>query len=69
MFSYNIIIVNDHVESLLAEAAEQRLAKQAAKPGIRARVSSIAAAIKSTLTAPADVGSMAPRLSGYPYES
>ncbi|HEY4632881.1 MAG TPA: hypothetical protein VIH00_03105 [Candidatus Limnocylindrales bacterium] len=69
MHSYSVIVVNDRIESLLAEAADFRLAKLARKPGIRTRLASIAASVKVALTAPADVVSSVPALYGYPFES
>jgi hypothetical protein len=69
MHSYSVIIVNEHIESLLAEAAERRLAKLAPKRSLRERLASVAASIKSLLSAPADAISGLPSLSGYPYES
>jgi hypothetical protein len=69
MHSYSVIIVNEHIESLLAEAAQRRLAKLAPKRSLRERVASVATSIKSAFAAPAEVVSSVPSLSGYPYES
>jgi hypothetical protein len=69
MHSYSVIVVNDRIESMLAEAADFRLANLARKPSLRKRLASIAASVKVALTAPADVVSSVPALYGYPFES
>lgn len=69
MHSYSVIVVNDRIESLLAEASNRQLAKLARKPSLRKRLASIADSVKVALTAPADVLPSVPALSGYPFES
>jgi hypothetical protein len=52
MNAYAILVVNEHLDSLRAEAAERR-ALQAEPTGVRQRIASAANAIRSAITAPA----------------
>ena len=67
MNSYSILIVNEHLQYLLDEAAARR-AQTAEKPGILRRIASAASSAKAAMDAPADYSrSIIPTLSDYPY--
>ena len=69
MNSYSILVVNEHLEYLLEEAAARR-AQTAGTPGLLKRIASAAASVKSTIEAPADYSqSILPTLNDYPYRS
>ncbi len=66
MNAYAIFAVNEHMEFLLAEAAQRR-ALRTDKPGLLKR---IASAASSALAMPIDNrGSILPKLEDYPYRS
>ena len=68
MNSYSILVVNEHLEYLLEEAAARR-AQTADTPGLLKRIASAAASVKATI-APADHSpSILPTLNDYPYRS
>lgn len=65
MNAYAIFAVNEHLEYLLTEAAERRMAAPA-KPSLRQRIASLASSIKSVIDAEADYSkSILPRLDPY----
>ena len=69
MNSYSILIVNEHLEYLLEEAAARR-AQTAETPGVLKRIASAASSVKAALEAPADYSqSILPTLNDYPYRS
>jgi hypothetical protein len=69
MNSYSILIVNEHIQYLLDEAAAHRAATVEG-PGLRGRIASIATSVKAAIDAPADYSnSILPRLNEYPYRS
>jgi uncharacterized protein (DUF2235 family) len=69
MNAYAILVVNSHLQVLLDEAAARRTFK-AEKPGMRQRIASAAASVKTTLESPADYSrSILPTLQDYPYRS
>jgi hypothetical protein len=53
MNAFAIFVVQEHMESLLSEAAERRMT-QTAKPTLRERIASAAATVKAALDAEAD---------------
>ena len=69
MNSYSILIVNEHLEYLLDEAAARR-AQTAETPGLLRRIASAASSVKAAIEAPADYSqSILPTLNDYPYRS
>lgn len=69
MNSYSILIVNEHLDYLLEEAAARR-AQTTQKPGLFKRIASAASSIKEAIEAPADYSrSILPTLHDYPYRS
>ena len=65
MNAYAIFAVNEHLEFLLAEAAQRRMTVPA-KPSLRQRIASVASSIKAALDAEADYSkSILPRLDPY----
>jgi hypothetical protein len=65
MNAYAVFVVNQHLEYLLAEAAQRR-AMQPTKPSLRERIASVASSIKAALDAEADYSrSILPRLDPY----
>jgi hypothetical protein len=69
MNSYSILIVNEHLEYLLEEAAARR-AQTAEKPGLLKRIASAASSVKAAIEAPADYSkSILPTFHDYPYQS
>ena len=69
MNSYSILIVNEHLDYLLEEAADRR-AQTANRPGLLKRIASAAASVKTAIDAPADYSrSILPTLNDYPYRS
>lgn len=69
MNSYSILVVNEHLEYLLEEAAARR-AQTAETPGLLKRIASAAASVKATIEAPADYSqSILPTLNDYPYRN
>ena len=69
MNTYAILVVNDHLQVLLDEAATRRALK-IEKPGLRQRIASVASSVKATIDSPADYSrSILPTLSDYPYRS
>ena len=69
MNSYSILVVNEHLEYLLEEAAARR-AQNAEKPGLLKRIASAASSVKAAIEAPADYSkSILPTLHDYPYQS
>jgi hypothetical protein len=70
MNAYAILVVNQHLESLLAEAANDRLVSQLPKPSLRDRVASVMSSARSAVAEQADAGtSVLPALHDYPYRS
>jgi hypothetical protein len=69
MNSYSILIVNEHLDYLLEEAAARR-AQTSGKPGLLKRIASAASSVKEAIEAPADYSrSILPTLHDYPYRS
>jgi len=69
MNSYSILIVNEHLDYLLEEAAARR-AHTAETPGLLRRIASAAASVRAVIDAPADYSkSILPALHDYPYRS
>jgi hypothetical protein len=69
MHAYAVFAVNEHMEYLLAEAAQRR-ALRADKPSLRERIASAAATVRNAVDAPADYSkSILPKLNDYPYRS
>ena len=69
MNSYSILIVNEHLEYLLEEAAARR-AQTAETPGVLKRIASAASSVKAAIDGPADYSqSILPTLNDYPYRS
>ena len=69
MNSYSILIVNEHLDYLLEEAAARR-AQTAETPGVFRRIASAASSVKAAIEAPADYSrSILPTLNDYPYRS
>jgi hypothetical protein len=70
MNAYAILVVNQHLESLLAEAANERLVNQLPNWSLRDRVSSVMGSVRSAAAEQADAGtSVLPALNDYPYRS
>ena len=69
MNGHAILMVNDHIQVLLDEAAARRTV-QVDKPSLRTRIASAAASVKASIDTPADYSnSILPRLDNYPYRS
>ena len=69
MNSYSILMVNEHLDYLLEEAAARR-AQTAEKPGLLKRIATAASSVKAAIEAPADYSkSILPTLHDYPYQS
>jgi len=69
MNSYSILIVNEHLDYLLEEAAARR-AHTAETPGLLRRIASAASSVKAAIEGPADYSkSILPTLNDYPYRS
>lgn len=69
MNSYSVLMVNEHLDYLLEEAAARR-AQTAGKPGLFKRIASAASSINEAIEAPADYSrSILPTLNDYPYRS
>ncbi len=69
MNGYAIFAVNEHMEFLLAEAAQRR-AMRTDKPGILKRIASAASNARAALAMPLDNrGTILPALDDYPYRS
>lgn len=69
MNSYSILIVNEHIQYLLDEAAARRAAT-VEKPGLFERIASAASSVKAAVDGPADYSrSILPTLNDYPYRS
>ena len=67
MNAYAVFAVNEHLEYLLAEAAQRRLA-QSDKPSVLKRIASAASSARQTLAMPMDNrGTILPKLEDYPY--
>jgi hypothetical protein len=67
MNAFAVFVVNDHLNTLLEEAAKRR-AVQGDKPGLSARIGSAAARLRSAFTTPVDAADpVLPKLDGYPY--
>jgi hypothetical protein len=65
-----MIIVNQHIEELQAEAAANRLANQAKSTrGESAQVAAALSSLRSLLGRPVETPLALPRLSDYPYRS
>ncbi len=67
MNAYAIFAVNEHMEFLLAEAAQRR-AMRTDKPGLLKQIASSASNARAALAMPLDSrGSILPALEDYPY--
>jgi hypothetical protein len=66
-----MIIVNQHIQELQAEAAANRLASQAksTRGESRAQVAAALSSLRSLLGRPAETPLALPKLSDYPYRS
>jgi hypothetical protein len=66
-----MIIVNQHIQELQAEATANRLAKQAksARGDGRVQVAAALSSLRSLLGRPAETPLALPKLSDYPYRS
>ena len=71
MFSPAMIIALDHVNELQAEAAANRLAKQAKSPKSRSasRIAATLTSVRSLLANSAEGPTILPKLTDYPYRS
>ena len=69
MHAYASLIAQQHLDSLLAEAARERLLNKASRRSLRDRITSAVASIKSVMTETAEAGSILPTLGDYPYKS
>ena len=71
MYSLAMIIALDHINELHAEAAANRLAKQAKRPASRSasRISAAVASLRSLLANSAEGPIALPKLNDYPYRS
>ena len=68
MNSITSILVTAHIDALLAEAANERLARSAHTTSQAPnRIVSAARSVWSTLNAPAEEAGATPQLSNYPY--
>ena len=61
-----IMYVNDHLESLRAEARQRRAASPTRKRSLRDRIASLASGLRSTLGFEA-AGTTVPTVKNYPY--
>jgi hypothetical protein len=69
MNTYSILMVNEHLDYLLEEAAARR-EQTARKPGLLKRIASAASSVKEAVEAPADYSrSILPTLKDYPTRS
>ncbi len=69
MNSYSILMVNEHLDYLLEEAAALR-AQTAGEPGLFKLIASAASWVKAAIEGPADYSkSILPTLNDYPYRS
>ncbi len=68
MNAFAVFVVNDHLNTLLEEAAQRR-SVQADKPSLGARIGSAAARVRSAFSTPVETETDAilPKLDGYPY--
>jgi hypothetical protein len=70
MNAFAVLVVNEHMEFLLAEAAANRLAKTIQKPSLRDRIASVAGSVRSAFTAPVDsTSTVLPKLEDSAYRS
>ena len=71
MYSPAMIIALDHVNELQAEAAANRLAKQAKSPESRSasRIAVALTSVRSLLANSAEGPTILPKLTDYPYRS
>jgi hypothetical protein len=70
MFSPTMINATSHINDLHAEAAANRLAKQAKGSGSRSsRIAGALSSVRSILSNPAEGPTALPKLSDYPYKS
>ena len=70
MFSPAMINATSHINDLHAEAAANRLAKQAKGSGSRSgRIAGALSSVRSILTNPAEGPMPLPKLNDYPYRS
>jgi hypothetical protein len=70
MNAFAVFAVNEHLEYLLAEAAQRRMADTLPKKTLRGRIASVATSVKSAFTTSAETTpSILPRLEDYPYRS
>jgi hypothetical protein len=66
-----MIYVASHINDLQAEAAANRMAKQAKRSGSRSasRIGAALTSVRSILTSPAEGPTLLPKLTDYPYRS
>jgi hypothetical protein len=71
MFSPAMIIAQDHINELKAEAAANRLAQQAKSPASRSasRIAATLTSVRSLLANSAEGPTILPKLTDYPYRS
>lgn len=71
MYSPAMIIALDHINELQAEAAANRLAKQAKRPESRSanRIAVALSSVRSLLANSAEGPTVLPKLTDYPYRS
>jgi hypothetical protein len=70
MNAYAIFAVNEHLEFLLTEAAERRMAGQLPKRTLKSRITAAIASVRAAVPTTVDTtSSILPRLDDYPYRS
>jgi len=66
MHRYTLVVVNEQLETLRAEAAARR-SFRVERPSLRSRFAEATASIRTAFAAPVDPAPGLPSLSGYPY--
>ena len=66
MHPYTLVIVNERLETLRAEAAALR-SFGVERPSLRSRLAKASATIRTAFAAPIDPAPALPSISGYPY--
>ena len=66
MHRYTLVVVNEQLETLRAEAAVRR-SFRVERPSLRTRLAEASASIRSAFAAPVDAAPGLPSLNGYPY--
>lgn len=66
-----MVIITNHIFELHAEAAANRLAKEAKRPASKSsnRIAAALTSLRSLLSSPADAPTAMPKLTDYPYRS